>query len=287
MKAEDSKPVKRSAWLRVTWQALRLLLIGYLGVVLVMMFLENKLVYHPVRASEDWQNPPSGANWQDVELTTTDGIKIHAWWCPVSGAESALLFCHGNAGNLSHRIEAIEKWQRELGVSVLIFDYPGYGKSAGSPSEPACYAAGEAAYRWLTDTQHVPPDNILLFGGSIGGGIATELAVRHRCQALILANTFTSLPEVGQRLYPWLPVRLVMRNRYNNLAKLPQVQSPVIITHGRLDSLVPFAHAERLYEAAREPKLFHPVAASDHNTPLSVEFYRAVQQFLADQQKQK
>src|SRR5262249_58324820 len=167
-----------------------------------------------------------------------------------------LLYCHGNAGNLSHRAGAVAALQKLLGVPILIFDYPGYGKSAGRPTEAGCCAAAEAAYDWLTGTQKVPPERLLLYGGSLGGGVAVDLASRRPYGALILMKTFTSMPDVGQSLYPWLPVRWLMRNRFNSLEKIGSCRQPVFIAHGTTDGLIPFAQGERLFAAANEPKRF-------------------------------
>lgn len=268
----------------MTWkrQVLRLvfLMMGFLGGSLVVLaLLENFLLYHPVRAAQEWYQPP-GMKVEDVTLQTADGVAIHAWWCPCEGATGALLYCHGNAGNLSYRGPAIAEFQREMKESVLIFDYPGYGRSDGEPSEAGCYAAADAAYDWLTQAQHIPADRLLLYGKSLGGGVAVELATRRAHRALILAKTFTSIPDLGQKLFPVLPVRWMVRNRFDNLSKIDQCPQPIFIAHGTTDGLIPFTHGKRLYEAAPEPKFFLPMAGVDHNDPFSTDFYPALRNFL-------
>lgn len=270
-------PSWRSRWFRVLQGAL----IVYVGVCLVLKFFENKLVYQPLTAREDWQPSPS-AEIQDVELANADGNTIHAWWLPCAGAKQALLYFHGNAGNLSHRGGSILKLRDWLTVSVLIIDYPGYGKSTGSPSETGCYQAGEAAYDWLVDKQGILPRNILLYGGSLGGGVAVDLASRKPHRALILAKTFTSAPDAGGDLYPWLPVRWLMSNRFDNLGKIGKCTRPVFIGHGDCDGLIPCQHAQRLYDAANEPKHLLILSGSDHNDPLPEVFFRELKKFLAD-----
>jgi uncharacterized protein len=257
----------------------------YLGVIIVLSALENWMVYHPIPATEEWFDPVDfGLNAQDVELHTAEGTRLHAWWCPVDPANShpprTLLYCHGNAGNLSHRGFIIPNWQKYLNVSVLIFDYPGYGKSAGKPNEQQCYAAADAAYDWLTQTKNVPPEQLLIYGGSLGGGVAIDLASRRPHHALIVAKSFTSLPDVGQRIYPWLPVRWVMRNRFNNLTKIGKCHQPVFITHGTADDLVPFVLSQRLYEAANEPKRFCILEGLNHNDPLPPTMFQELREFL-------
>jgi uncharacterized protein len=254
--------------------------VWYLVFVVVMLALENLLLYRATGAA-DWYPPPD-RRIRDVQLTTAGGTPIHAWWLPVEGATGAVLYCHGNAGNLSYRGPALVDWARELGESVLIFDYPGYGMSGGSPSEAGCYAAADAAYDWLVAEQHVAPERLLLFGKSLGGGVATELATRRPHRALVLAKTFTSAPDVAQRLYFWLPARLVMRNRFDNLAKIGKVHRPVFLAHGTCDTLIPCDHSQRLLAAANEPKRYVPLDGGDHNSPFEADFYAALRDFLAE-----
>jgi fermentation-respiration switch protein FrsA (DUF1100 family) len=275
----DRKAQPRTWRRRILRWVLRLALV-YVGVLLVMLVLENWLLYPRTSAAEYW-DPPPDSRIRDVELWSADGNRIHAWWYPCDGATGAVLYCHGNAGNLSMRGTAVKQWLREMNESVLIFDYPGYGKSTGSPGEAGCYAAADAAYDWLTHEQQIPPERILLFGKSLGGGVAADLASRRPHRALVLAKTFTSIPDVGQGLYPFLPVRLLMRNRFDTLAKLGKCHQPVFIAHGTADSLIPFAHAERLYAAANEPKGFLAMPGVGHNDAFPAEFWAALREFLA------
>jgi fermentation-respiration switch protein FrsA (DUF1100 family) len=253
----------------------------YGGVIVVLLLLEDRFLFHPCRATEDWQPPPSG-RIQDILLRTTDGVQIHAWWCPAPGWQperGAMLYCHGNAGNLSHRAEAILRWQEHLETAVLIFDYPGYGRSEGSPTESGCYAAADAAYDWLTQIQGVPPNQIVLYGGSLGGGVAVELATRRPHRALILVSTFTSIPDMAP--WPLSPTRRLVRNRFENLSKIGQCRRPVFIAHGTADSLIPYAQSERLFAAAGEPKQLFLMEGRDHDDAPADEVYAACRAFLA------
>jgi fermentation-respiration switch protein FrsA (DUF1100 family) len=252
----------------------RRLAILYFGVLLVLLLLENWLVYHPAPAQS--VQPPPGA--EDLFLTTADGVRIHARWFPRSDAALALLYCHGNAGNLEHRTEAIRDLQKGLGVSVLIFDYPGYGKSTGKVSEAGCYAAADAACDWLAG--RMPPERIVLFGKSLGGGVAVELAARRPHHSLVLMKTFTSLPDVGQVAIPWLPARWLMRNRFDNRAKIGRCKRPIFVAHGDHDELVPFSLGQRLYEAAPEPKQFYLMDGTGHNDAIPPGCLAALADFL-------
>jgi len=273
------KPVP--SWPRRIFRFLRLAFFVYVGVVLVLMFLENWLVYPAVKASRDWQPPPS-SDIEDVHLTCADGTRVHGWWLPCPEAKSAMLYFHGNGGNLSWRGKSIVKMRDLLGVSVLIVDYPGYGKSEGRPSEQGCYQSADAAYDWLTDQQHVAAKNLLIYGGSLGGGVAVDLASRRDHRALILVKTFTALPDVGAELYPWLPARWVMRNRFPSIDKIAQCKRPVFIAHGDADEIIPFVLGKRLYEAANEPKQFVAMPGATHNQALAEEVFTTMKSFLAE-----
>lgn len=282
--AGPAKIIRRAPWKRRLFRCGALGVGCYVGVIVVLMALENRLVYRPVSAIEDWQPPPFSPV-EDVRLTLPDGITVHAWWCPRQGSDGALLYCHGNAGNLSHRGRVIQQLQQLLDVSVLIFDYPGYGKSQGRPTEAGCYAAGNAAYDWLA--QKVRPERILLYGSSLGGGVAVDLASRRPHRALILDKTFTSMPDVAQQIYPWLPVRWLMHNRFDSLAKIGKCHRPVFIGHGTTDDLIPFSHGERLFAAANEPKRFFRMEACGHNDPMPRQYFDALRDFLDEVERKQ
>jgi fermentation-respiration switch protein FrsA (DUF1100 family) len=269
------------SWRRRLFRLARLAACVYLGVLIVLLALENKLVYHPTRASEDWAPPPA-PEVQDVELTSADGTAIHAWWWPNPVAQGAVFYCHGNAGNLSNRGPILARIRQALGESVLIFDYPGYGKSGGDVGEQGCYGAADAAYDWLVQDRGIDPERIIIWGGSLGGGIAVDLASRKKHRALVLAKTFTSAPDVARNIYPWLPVRWLMRNRFDNLGKIDKCRGPVFMAHGTADRLIPFALGKRLFDAANEPKELFAVEGGDHNDPLPAEFFQRLHDFLAE-----
>jgi fermentation-respiration switch protein FrsA (DUF1100 family) len=274
---EAPRPRRRLRSIVVRW-ALRLL-ICYLGVCLVMWLLENRLVFYPVAATALWNDPPD-ARIEDVYITSPEGRKIHAWWLPREPGDPVLVLSPGNAGNLSGRGNTLVKITERLNVSALIFDYPGYGKSEGKPNEPNCYDAGEAAIRWLRDEKQVPPERVALYGESLGGGVATELATRYPVRALILVKTFTSLPAAAKTHYPWLPVHWLMSNRFDSLSKIGTVHCPVFVASATNDRIVPFAQGEALFAAANGSKRFFRDEGSDHNDQLPDEFWDALHDFL-------
>jgi fermentation-respiration switch protein FrsA (DUF1100 family) len=169
-----------------------------------------------------------------------------------------------------------------LGRAVVVFDYPGYGKSTGCATEAGCYAAGDAAVRWLQVDQHVPAGEIVFVGESMGGAIAVELATRYPCQLLVLEGAFTSFPDMAQYRFPIFPCRYVVHNRMDNAAKIGRVRCPVLIAHGTADDVVPFNQGERLFAAANEPKRFIRLEGHGHPPPNEKEFYESVRRFLSN-----
>ncbi len=180
-------------------------------------------------------------------------MKLSGWFVPAERSRGVILFCHGNAGNISHRLESVQVFHR-LGLSTFVFDYRGYGQSEGKPTEQGTYLDAEAAWRHLVQKQQVDPTEIIIFGRSLGGAIAAWLARDHPPKALIIESTFTSVRDIGAELYPYLPVRLLSRFDYNAMDYLRQVNCPVLIVHSRDDEIIPFSHGRRLLETANEPK---------------------------------
>jgi fermentation-respiration switch protein FrsA (DUF1100 family) len=170
-------------------------------------------------------------------------------------------------------------WE-SLEEAVLIFDYPGFGQSEGTPSESGCYAAAETAYTWLTEVQQIPPEKIIIYGQSLGGGVAVELASRRPHRALVLERTFTSLPDVASARLPLLPAHMLMHNRFPSEEKIRRCRKPILIAQGDGDRLIPFSHGERLRAAAGGLAQVHVLHGLDHNDPLPADFYTALQAFL-------
>ncbi len=225
----------------------------YAIVCFVAWFFQDRLVWYP-------GPPPTltpaaiGAQFDDLELVTRDGATLHAWYVKAEHPRGAVLICHGNAGSIEDRLPLAQTF-RLLGYDVLLFDYRQYGKSRGTLSEEGTYLDGEAALDLLAargfDAAHT-----VIYGESMGGAIAIELAQRRPPAALIVEDTFTALADVGAEVYPWLPVRWISRTRYDSIAKIPNVRVPFLVAHSPEDGLVPFAHGERLFAAHPGPKQF-------------------------------
>lgn len=238
--------------------------------------LENRLVYHPAPSNPNAPVPPPPIH--DVELRTADGVKIHARWCPHPQARGVLIYCHGNAGNLEHWGGVAFNFWNSLERSVLIFDYPGYGRSEGKPSEAGCYASAQAAYDWLTRVQGISPEQIVIAGESLGGGVAVDLASKQPHQALVLIRTFTSVPEIGKQFVSSAPSLMV--NRFDSVKKMPNCRAPVFLAQADKDRLMPFSHAEQLRDACTAPVRLHRLQGLDHNDPLPASFFVALRGFL-------
>jgi len=239
---------------------------GYFVMCLLLFFFQSRLIYFSEFGRGDYVTPQqAGMDYQEVTISA-EGEKLHGWFVPAPHARGVVLFFHGNAGNISHRLDYLRMF-RELGLSVFIFDYRGFGKSSGEPSETGTYQDAEAAWNYLVETRHIAPSSIVLFGESLGGAVAAWLAARAKPRALIITSSFTSLPDLGAKLYPLFPVRLLTRYEYNTRKYLQASSCPVLIIHSREDEIVPFEHGEQLYAAAHEPKQLLEIHGG-HNTSL-------------------
>ncbi len=261
---------------------LLVLLAPCLLVVIMLRWFEHSQIYHPSRVL-DATGAELGRPFEEVHFRASDGVELNGWFFPADTNSPrgclVVLLCHGNGGNISHRLEMTQALLA-TGVNVLPFDYRGYGRSQGHPSEEGTYRDGEAAYRWLQQ-KGFEGKNILLFGESLGGGVASELATRVITGGLILQSTFTCIADIGADLFPWLPVRWLARIKYDTLSKLPRVKAPVLVMHSRGDSLIRFRHSVRNFAAANDPKLFCELVG-DHNDPLTnrTQFITDIEKFL-------
>jgi fermentation-respiration switch protein FrsA (DUF1100 family) len=270
-----SLPQPLPAW----WRILRVLLVGYLLILLLMMFFENSLIFIPTKYPGGWWEP-RGLKVEDANFTAADGTKLHGWFVASQQPEVVILFCHGNAGNITHRVDLMETLPQYVDVSLLVFDYRGYGKSEGSPNEVGVLADARAARAWLANRTGVAESGIVLMGESLGGAVAVDLAAEDGTRGLVLEDSFTSLPDVAAYHYPWLPVRWLMRSKLNSLEKIRKYHGPLLVAHGDVDTIIPYAFGKQLFQAANEPKQFITQHNADHNDPRDEEFYERLGKFL-------
>lgn len=231
------------------------------------MLFEERLIYFPSRETE--ATPDSfGLEHEEVFLDASDGTRIHGWFLPAPRRRSpsyTVLVCHGNAGNISGRLDRSSLLHTRLGVDVFLFDYRGYGRSGGRPSEEGTYVDAVAAHRHLVERKGIARKRLILFGESLGAAVAIELSLRERAGALVLEAPFTSILDMARIAYPFLaPFNSFIRTRYDNLEKISRVAIPLLFFHGRRDPTVPFAQGEALFRAAREPKTFVAVEEAGH-----------------------
>jgi fermentation-respiration switch protein FrsA (DUF1100 family) len=237
-----------------------ILLVAVLGYGLLLVFMyyyQNRLLFLPNLPSRSVERSPStvGLAYEPVDLVTRDNIHLDGWFIPAPEERGVILFCHGNAGNISHRLDSLLLFHK-LGFSTLIFDYRGYGRSEGRPTEAGTYLDTETAWNYLTENRSTAPSRIILFGRSLGAAVAVHQAAVHTPGALIVESCFTSVPDMAAELYPLLPVRWLSRLDYNAQQLLQRVSCPVLVVHSRDDEIIPFRHGRALYEAANEPKQF-------------------------------
>lgn len=242
-------------------------------------YFEKKTIYFPMKAIERTPKD-AGAEYSDVYFKTNDGVTLNGWFVPRAGSSAYLLFCHGNAGNISHRIEIIDIFSK-MGMNVFIFDYRGYGRSQGSPSEKGLYRDAAAAYDYLI-SKGAAKEKIVIYGESLGGAAAIDLAAGLSAGALITEGAFTSAADVAGEVYPFLPLKFIVSARYDNITKIKNVKIPKLITHSRDDEIIPYRHGERLFGSASQPKEFFQLRGGHNDAVILManEFGEAIKAFL-------
>ena len=275
---------------RLRWAVVRvvsLVLVVYVGLIGCVMTFEDRFIYFPTKYPDGlWDLARSEAAGapvvEDVWMTTSDGVKVHGWYCTPHGSNAAtaaadgagpagasasgrpvIYWLHGNAGNLTHRYDSLVKLT-QLGADVLIIDYRGYGRSEGAPSEDGIYRDARAGWDYLVNTRGVGPQRIVLFGKSLGAAPAIELATHVQPAGLIIEAAFTSIPDMVGAVAPLVP-RFCVRTKMDSIDRIGRITQPKLFTHSRDDQIIPFALGRRLYEAAAEPKRFYEMRGAGHN----------------------
>ncbi|HEX8422962.1 MAG TPA: alpha/beta hydrolase [Pyrinomonadaceae bacterium] len=281
------------------WRVARIVLLLSAGLAGYLMLFEDSFIYFPAKyPAGAWERrEPQAregqivARVEDVQLTASDGVRLHGWYCtPHTGrggalepvqADATLLFLHGNAGNISHRYEIMEDFVK-LPVNVLIIDYRGYGKSEGDPSEQGLYDDARAAWDYLTNARGIPASRIVIFGESLGGAVAIDLASKTQACGLIVQSSFTSVADMAAELMPFIP-RFMLRTKMDSLTKIASVSCPKLFIHSQADEIVPYKLGRRLFNAAHAPKQFYEVKGAPHNLTFELggaAYYEALRSFI-------
>lgn len=243
--------------------------------------LERKGIFQPAKyPAGDWN--PTAVLVQDAYFAAEDGTKLHGWYVRHPQPVGHALLLHGNAGNVTLLADTLRMLNRRHNLAVLALDYRGFGRSEGLPSEQGLYQDARAARKWLAEKDNIAEGDVVLMGVSVGGAVAVDLAARDGCRGLVLANTFTSLPDVAQHHWPWLPMQVSLSTRFNSLAKIENYRGPLLLSHGDADEVVPYSQGQALFAAAAGPKRMITASGAKHNDPQPEEYREALDQFLRE-----
>jgi fermentation-respiration switch protein FrsA (DUF1100 family) len=274
------KKFRSFIFMPLKWQYLILLIIFFIAILYIIYpKIENFFVFYP-QSSFDYTPEQFRLNYKDVYFTSEDGERLHGWFFPLKGEYPVILFCHGNAGNISHRLDNI-RLLTERNLQVFIFDYRGYGKSSGNPSEMGIYMDGRAAYDYLVDKEQIPKENIVLFGRSLGGAVAMDLALNRNARSIIVESAFESTKAMAKTMFLFNLFSLFLPPNYNNLEKISKISVPKLIIHGEDDEIVPFAMGEKLFEASKQPKYFLSITGAGHNDTYMIGGEKYLEEFTS------
>ncbi len=244
--------------------------------------MEKSFIFYPI--SEIDQTPKElGLPFEDITFTTEDGVRLNGWFIPSTEGDLTLLWFHGNAGNISHRLDNIRLLHDKVKIHIFIIDYRGYGRSEGSVSEAGTYRDASAALQYLRSRKDLDPKKIVFYGRSLGAAVAVDLAVREEPLALIIETPFASVREMAKAVLPFLPIGPFLRTRYDTLEKIRKVRGPLLVLHGEQDDIVPYAQGQRIFEAAPEPKEFYTIRGAHHNDTFIVggdPYFAALKDFI-------
>lgn len=243
--------------------------------------LERQGVFHPDKyPAGDWQ--PTVVLVQDAYFNSLDGVKLHGWYVRAAEPKAHALLLHGNAGNVTVLAESLRILRARHQLTVLALDYRGFGRSEGKPTEAGILQDARAARRWLAEKEGIAESDVVLLGQSLGGGVAIDLAAQDGARGLVLAGTFTSLPDVAQHHVPWLPMKLFMSMQMNSLRKIESYRGPLLLSHGEADEVIPYDQGLALYEACPSTsKRMITVRGGKHNDPQPEEYRAAFDEFIA------
>ena len=258
-------------------------LLFLISFVVILVGCERWIVYHPYKYPEgNWSPSLSSVSKEDIHFVASDGVPLHGWYFPSNRSKSTLLWFHGNAGNITHRLENI-KMMKRLNIDIFIFDYRGYGKSEGKPDESGIYLDSQAAYDWLVKVKKIMPENIILFGRSLGGVFAIEVASKNPAAGIILESVFPSASKMARKMFPVLPLSWAIKSRFDAIGKVPNLKLPKLFLHGTQDEVVPYKLGRELFSAAATPKIFYDIKGAGHNDTFlvgGVDYFNVIDRFI-------
>jgi uncharacterized protein len=259
-----NKPLPKVLFMPIHWVYL-IALVVILAVCTYLFYpsVESFFIYFP-QSRFDFSPEEFRLQYKEAYFNTEDGKRLHGWFFPAGKDGPVILHLHGNAGNISHRLDLVQPFLRK-GLSVFLVDYRGFGKSSGRPSETGLYQDGIAAWSYLVEKERIAPERIMLHGHSIGAAVAIEVALQKRVRGLVIESAFTSTKDMAKTMALFALFSPVFPAHYNNLEKIRRVPVPKLIVHGDRDEIVPFAMGQKLFEAAVDPKFFYPVKDAGHN----------------------
>ena len=267
-----------------------IILILLAGIVMFFCFysqIENFFVFHP-ETHFDMLPDQLNLTCDSVSFEAQDGTKLHGWFFPLPGSSPVILFCHGNAGNISHRLDNIRKLL-EYGFQVFIYDYRGFGKSQGRPSRKGIYLDGLAAYDYLRNHLGIPSDRIVLFGRSLGAAVATEIAMKRKARRLVLESAFTSTRGMAKTMTLFALLSPFLPAHYNNLKKIQHITTPKLVIHGDMDEIIPFKMGRNdFFRRQRGPKNLYPIKGAGHNNTWLIggrAYFEMLAKFIMDPPK--
>lgn len=267
------------------FQIISVIILALIVYAALLVRFENSIIFHPsAYPSGDWEPSRYGLSAEDIHFNAEDGVKLHGWFFASNHAKATLLWFHGNAGNISHRLDNIQRLQ-SLNVNIFIFDYRGYGKSEGEPDEKGIYLDSQSAYDYLTRTRKINPQQLILFGRSLGGVCALETARNNPSAALIVESSFTSAKDMAKKIFPFFPVGWALKSKLDAERNAAEIDLPKLFLHGDRDEIVPYKLGKKLYSSARAPKEFYSIKGAGHNDTYIVgggEYFDRLNRFISE-----
>ncbi len=239
-----------------------IIVVLFMGLSVLLMGCEEKLIYYPYKYPEGQWNTGQ-VSVEDIWFNAEDGVKLHGWFIPVPKPKATLIWFHGNAGNISYRLDNIAKLQ-PLGLNIFIFDYRGYGRSEGTPKEKGLMLDSQAAYDYVIKKRNIKPEQVILFGRSLGGFFASVVAEGNPAAGLIIESTFTSAEDMAKEMFSF-PVGFVIRSKLDTINYVSKIKTPKLFLHGTSDETIPYSLGKKLFDASANPKEFYDIEGADHN----------------------